>query len=62
MEKLGVQNDPFLILIFCKFLDYESIPIKATLVKVSKKVQNLIMNSCKNFHGHGLSHFCAKII
>ena len=60
MEKSGVPNAPFLILIFCKFLDYELNPIKVIAIKFSKKLINFISNSCKKSHGAGVSHFCAR--
>ena len=46
----GLPNTPFLILIFCKFLDHESNHIKAIAIKFSKKLLNLIINDYEKFH------------
>ena len=51
---------PFLILIFCKFLDHELNPIIA--IKFLKKLLNFIINSCRKSYGAGLRHFCATVI
>ena len=40
MEKLGVLNTPFLMLIFCKFLDHELNNIETIAIKFSKKLLN----------------------
>jgi len=62
MEKSGVPNAPFLVIIFCKVSDHELNPIKAIAIKFSKKLLNILINSCKKSHGAGLSHFCATAI
>ena len=61
-EKRGVPNAPFLILIFYKFLGYESKMIKSTVIKFSKKLLNYVMNRLKKSYGPGLSHFYATTI
>ena len=62
IENSRVPNAPFLILIFYKFLGYESKMIKSTVIRFSKKLLNLIINRLKKSYGPGLSHFYATTI
>ena len=61
-EKRGMPNVPFLIQIFWQVLDHKLKFFNSKTCKISKKLPKTIANSCENFCGSGISHFCATAI